>query len=71
MVVLDRYMDERVRRKLDIGTKAATIPPWPHEDKLENLDHRDDDFRREHVPPGKFVVMYSGNHSLQTRSRPS
>ncbi len=63
VVVLDRYMEERLRRKLDIGSKVTTIPPWPHEHKLGSVDHRDNDFRCEHVPPDRFVVMYSGNHS--------
>lgn len=63
IVVLDRFMGERVQRKLDVARKTHTMPPWPHEDKLENIAHGENPFRREHVPEGRFVVMYSGNHS--------
>ncbi|MBX3378035.1 MAG: glycosyltransferase family 4 protein [Phycisphaeraceae bacterium] len=63
IVVLDRFMGERVQRKLDVAAKTHTMPPWPHEDKLENIPHEENPFRREHALEGKFVVMYSGNHS--------
>lgn len=63
VVVLDRFMGERVRRKLDVREKTHTMPPWPHEDKLESLPHDENPFRKEHGLDGKFVVMYSGNHS--------
>lgn len=63
IVVLDRFMGERVQRKLDVAGKTHTMPPWPHEDKLENIPHGDNSFRKEHGLEGKFVVMYSGNHS--------
>jgi hypothetical protein len=63
IVVLDRFMSERVDRKLDVRCKTETIPPWPHEDLTEDIPHAQNSFRRQHVPEGKFVVMYSGNHS--------
>ena len=63
VVVLDRFMGERVGRKLDVASKTQTMPPWPHEDKLENIPHAENPFRKEHRLDGKFVVMYSGNHS--------
>lgn len=63
IVVLDRFMGERVQRKLDVAAKTHTMPPWPHEDKLENIPHEENPFRREHALEGRFVVMYSGNHS--------
>ena len=31
------------------------------------VDHAANPFRREHELDGKFVIMYSGNHSLATR----
>jgi glycosyltransferase involved in cell wall biosynthesis len=64
IVVLDRFMNERLQRKLDVASKTHTIPPWPHEDKLENIPHEENPFRKEHGLDGKFVVMYSGNHSI-------
>jgi len=63
IVVLDRFMGERVDRKIDVRYKTETIPPWPHEDWLENIPHARNAFRKQHVPEGKFVIMYSGNHS--------
>lgn len=63
IVVMDRFMRERVMRKADVGHKIEVMPPWPHEDRLERLAHADNPFRRQHVPDGRFVLMYSGNHS--------
>jgi colanic acid biosynthesis glycosyl transferase WcaI len=63
VVVLDRFMAERVRRKTPFRARLEIMPPWPHEDRLEDVAHADNPFRQEHVPPGSFVLMYSGNHS--------
>ncbi len=62
VVVLDRFMAARVNRKLDVRAKLTVIPPWPHQDHLEAIDHRENPFRRRHGLDGKLVVMYSGNH---------
>jgi colanic acid biosynthesis glycosyl transferase WcaI len=62
VVVLDRFMADRVNRKLEIGPKLAVIPPWPHEDHLDLVDHARNPFRGRHGLEGKRVVMYSGNH---------
>ena len=63
VVVLDRFMAERVNRKLDVSEKLAVIPPWPHEDAGTVVAHGDNPFRARHALAGKFVVMYSGNHA--------
>lgn len=45
--------------------KGITIlPPWPMDDYLETVPHADNPFRKEQGWEDKFVVMYSGNHSL-------
>ena len=62
VVVLDRFMAERVNRKLDVRPKLTIIPPWPHEDHLEEIRHEDNPFRQRHALDEKLVVMYSGNH---------
>ncbi len=63
-VVLDRFMAERVRRKLpEVERSLEVMPPWPHEDRLDNIAHADNQFRTAHVPAGRFAIMYSGNHS--------
>jgi colanic acid biosynthesis glycosyl transferase WcaI len=62
VIVLDRFMAERVLAKLDVRDKLTVLPPWPHEDHLGPTPKEDNPFRREHGLEGKFVVMYSGNH---------
>ncbi|MCI0688868.1 MAG: glycosyltransferase family 4 protein, partial [Sporichthyaceae bacterium] len=69
VVVLDRFMAERLLAKADIRDKMTVLPPWPHESHLETVDHEDNPFRRSHGLNGRFVVMYSGNHSVCTPLR--
>jgi len=69
IVVLDRFMAERVLRKADVKDKLTVMPPWPHEGHLEAVNHADNPFRKEHNLDGKFVIMYSGNHSVCTPLR--
>jgi glycosyltransferase involved in cell wall biosynthesis len=64
IVALDRFMADRLRpraRKLD--DKMVVIPPWPHEQAIEPIDHADNPFRKKHALDDQFVIMYSGNHS--------
>jgi glycosyltransferase involved in cell wall biosynthesis len=63
IIVMDRFMKERVCAKLEVGNKIHVMPPWPHTDGVEDIEHEKNEFRMKHVPGGKFVVMYSGNHS--------
>lgn len=63
VVVLDRFMAERVTRKIEPRERLEILPPWPHDNRLESIEHDGNPFRRKHVPPGAFVLMYSGNHS--------
>lgn len=65
IIVLDRFMAERVAAKLPSARSRMTVlPPWPLEDVSEPLAHEDNAFRRAHGLENAFVVMYSGNHSL-------
>jgi hypothetical protein len=63
VVVLDRFMAKRVADKVAFRRELDVLPPWPPTDRLESVAHEENPFRREHVPPGSFVLMYSGNHS--------
>ncbi len=63
VVVLDRFMADRVNAKLDVRKKMTILPPWPHEDHLEPVASETNPFRIEHKLTGKRVVMYSGNHT--------
>ncbi len=69
IVALDRFMAERVLGKADVKDKLTVMPPWPHEGHLEVVAHEDNPFRKEHGLDGKFVIMYSGNHSVCTPLR--
>lgn len=66
IIVLDRFMRERMLAKLSVPQKISVIGPWAHEDRLEVVRHADNPFRREHGLNDKFVVMYSGNHGFST-----
>jgi len=63
VIALDRFMGDRLERKVALGDRLAIIPPWPHESHLAPIAHDDNPFRREHGLSDKFVVMYSGNIS--------
>ncbi|MDO8502311.1 MAG: glycosyltransferase family 4 protein [Gemmatimonadaceae bacterium] len=62
VVVLDRFMAERINRKRNVSDKLTVLPPWPAEDPPEVVSHEANPFRRAHVPEGRIVLMYSGNH---------
>ena len=61
IVVLDRFMEERVRRHSP-GSSISVIPPWPLDCVVFDRQGREK-FRENHGMGGKFVIMYSGNHS--------
>ena len=62
VVVLDRFMADRVNRKVDVHEKLTVLPPWPAEDPEAIVPHAENAFRRANVPDGRIVLMYSGNH---------
>jgi len=64
VVVLDRFMRERVLAKLPVAEKVHVIPPWPHEEYLAPPSGPNA-FGMRHGLADCFVVMYSGNHSHQ------
>ena len=64
VVALDRFMAERINRKVNVDDKMFVMPPWPHEDHIESVAHDENPFRREHQLSDKIVIMYSGNLSL-------
>ena len=63
VVALDRFMAERLRPRANLTDKMVIIPPWPHETFVEPVAHAENPFRAKHGLQGKFVIMYSGNHS--------
>lgn len=63
VIALDRFMADRLRTRAALDGKMVVMPPWPHENHVENVDPATNPFRLRHNLVGKFVVMYSGNHS--------
>ena len=64
IVALDRFMAATIAKKEPAAARRIHIlPPWPHESHLQRVEHATNPFRAENGLDGKFVVMYSGNHS--------
>jgi glycosyltransferase involved in cell wall biosynthesis len=63
IVALDRFMRDRIAAKGIASEKITVIPPWSHDDVVCFDSASRERFRNRHGLEGKFVVMYSGNHS--------
>jgi hypothetical protein len=63
IIVLDRFMKERIQAKGINADKILVVPPWSHDDRVMFDPAGREEFRIIHKLSGKFVVMYSGNHS--------
>lgn len=64
VVALDRFMARRLCGKVPaVASRLTVLPPWPLEEALEPVPHDANPFRAAHGLTGRFVVMYSGNHS--------
>jgi colanic acid biosynthesis glycosyl transferase WcaI len=63
VVALDRFMAERLSKRANLDGKILVLPPWSPEDHLEPVPAKDNPFIARHRLGGKFVIMYSGNHS--------
>lgn len=63
IVALDRFMSDRIAAKGIPQEKIAVIPPWSHDNDVCFDATGREKFRTAHGLVGKFVVMYSGNHS--------
>ena len=64
IIVLDRFMRQRIEAKGVPGERIVVIPPWSHDDVVRNDPAGRAAFRAAHGLTDKFVVMYSGNLSL-------
>ncbi len=62
-VPLDRFMEDRLKLDGRRPNDLLVMPPWPHERAETPLPHEQNWFRDKHGLQGKFVIMYSGNHS--------
>lgn len=63
VIALDRFMARRIQHKGVDAERIAVIPPWSHDDVVRYDADGRERFRRSHGLDGKFVVMYSGNHT--------
>jgi hypothetical protein len=63
VVVLDRFMKERVLKHGISDERIMVLPPWAHGDAVRFDEAGRRAFRERHNLDQNFVVMYSGNHS--------
>ncbi len=63
VIALDRFIAERVAAKGISMDRIKVIPPWAHDTHVHFDEAGRERFRAVHGLKGKFVVMYSGNHS--------
>ena len=63
IIALDRFVKQRLLNKGIPETKIAVIPPWSHDEDVRYDSEGREVFRERHGLNGKYVVMYSGNHS--------
>jgi colanic acid biosynthesis glycosyl transferase WcaI len=63
IVVLDRFMKDRIVAKGVPADKVHSIPVWTHDEAVHYEPEGRESFRRQLGVEKKFVVMYSGNHS--------
>jgi colanic acid biosynthesis glycosyl transferase WcaI len=63
IIALDRFMRDRIVAKNISPDKIVVLPPWPHDSEVRFDPEGRERFRKANGFDGKFVVMYSGNHS--------
>jgi glycosyltransferase involved in cell wall biosynthesis len=63
VIVLDRFMAQRLTGRVTSSERVQIISPWPHDDDVVFDVARRAAFRGRHQLSEKFVVMYAGNHS--------
>ncbi len=68
IIVLDRWMKQTIMAHGIDPKRILVIPPWPvvknPGPNPEPLGSPDNEFRRERGWEDKFIVLYSGNHSV-------
>ena len=63
IIALDRFMRDRIIAKGIAPEKIAILPPWSQDHDVRFDATGREQFRQQHGLAGKYVVMYSGNHS--------
>jgi colanic acid biosynthesis glycosyl transferase WcaI len=63
IIALDRFMRDRIVAKGIAPEKITVLPPWSQDHDVRFNAEGREQFRQQHGLAGKYVVMYSGNHS--------
>ena len=63
IIVLDRFMRDRILAKGVSPDRVIVVPPWSHDQAVSFTAEGRKAFRASHGLTESFVVMYSGNHS--------
>jgi len=63
VIALDSFMQQRLAAKGIPPDSISVIPPWSHDEAVSFDPAGRSHFRARHGLEGKYVVMYSGNHS--------
>jgi colanic acid biosynthesis glycosyl transferase WcaI len=65
IVVLDRWMKDKIQGHGIDPNRVVVVPPWPVQPMVtgENFKEKNP-FRETFKLEGKFVILYSGNHSI-------
>ena len=63
VIVLDRFMKQRMLDKGIREEQIVVLPPWSHDGSISYDEEGRRAFRARHHLSDEFVVMYSGNHS--------
>jgi len=63
VIVLDRFMKQRILAKGIPEERIAVVPPWALGEAISYDEKGRESFREQHNLSESFVVMYSGNHS--------
>jgi glycosyltransferase involved in cell wall biosynthesis len=63
VIVLDRFMKQRIVKKGIAEARVIVLPPWPLSEAVHYDNEGRQSFREQHSLADKFVVMYAGNHS--------
>jgi colanic acid biosynthesis glycosyl transferase WcaI len=63
IIALDHFMRDRIQAKGISGDTISVIPPWSYDAEIRFDAAGRERFREAYGLDGKFVVMYSGNHS--------
>ena len=63
IIALDRFMADRLFTRGNYTDKMLVMPPWSHDLQIQQRSAGENPFRIRHGLQGKFVIMYSGNHS--------